>query len=136
MGSAITTANCVYVPCLGNTALHWAFQHGQAELAYVLVRAHGADVNILNSQGCPPIHMAIQTGHYFMLELMWMSHSWPPAFYGRNQADLLHACGATVNETALNMKDCRIALLFTTLWLPELWSRILRSTMTILRWWM
>ncbi len=30
-----------------------------------------------------------------------MSHSWPPAFYGRNRADLLHACGATVNEAAL-----------------------------------
>ncbi len=36
-----------------------------------------------------------------MLELMWTSHSWPPAFYGRNHADLLHACGATVNKTAL-----------------------------------
>ena len=101
MGSAITTANCVYVPCLGNTALHWAFQHGHTELAYVLVRVYCAEVNIVNNQGCPPIHLAIQAGHYFMLELMWTSHSWPPAFYGRNHADLLHACGATVNKTAL-----------------------------------
>jgi ankyrin repeat protein len=85
----------------GNTALHWAFQHGLTDLAYVLAQHHGANTSILNNYYCPPIHLAFQAGHCYMLELLLPLPCLAFVRHSSELHDLSRSDGAARNETKL-----------------------------------
>ncbi len=55
---------------LGNTALHWACEHGHKDLVQALVRYHHADGSCRNNKGTAPVHLAIREGRHEILEML------------------------------------------------------------------
>ncbi len=53
----------------GDTALHWAAQNGNFEIAEMLVKA-GAKVNVVNKFGVAPLYWAAANGHLTVVKLL------------------------------------------------------------------
>jgi hypothetical protein len=74
------------------------------------MKVHGADVNILNNQDCPPIHLAIQADHYFMLELLMTCKFSSSDFDLLKLLEFFLTCGAIVNVSNVGETTCSIAI--------------------------
>jgi len=57
-------------PGNGNTPLHIAAQNGHTEICAFLIESCKCDVNIQNSKGQTPLHMAVEFGVYYTIKVL------------------------------------------------------------------
>lgn len=57
----------------GYTALHWAAKHGRLDILTMLL-IQGAQVDVKSSGGLTPLHLAAQTGHDDVIEILVTKH--------------------------------------------------------------
>jgi len=57
-------------PGNGNTPLHIAAQNGHTEICAFLLESCKCDVNIQNSKGQTPLHMAVEFGVYYTIKVL------------------------------------------------------------------
>ena len=66
--------NCKMPAFMGRTPLHIAAEFGNLEIISFLLQAD-ADINSLDSSGCPPIYIAMQSGDLKVVELLLESQA-------------------------------------------------------------
>ena len=60
----------------GNTPLHYAVKCGALETVKLLIK-HGASVEILNDANITPLHLAIYSGYFYIVDYLVMNQQCP-----------------------------------------------------------